>query len=85
MTKKCDKCGALIEGFLSKIKSLFGMKNFDKNPDRGNKCDVTSVEKNEKNIIESPTVDLMEKPADNILVKPEDEVMKKPNDDLIKK
>ncbi|PIR94361.1 hypothetical protein COT97_01490 [Candidatus Falkowbacteria bacterium CG10_big_fil_rev_8_21_14_0_10_39_11] len=38
MAKKCEKCGAPIEGFLSKISGFMGVKKSETDPNKCTKC-----------------------------------------------
>ncbi|HCC23687.1 TPA: hypothetical protein DF272_05960 [Candidatus Falkowbacteria bacterium] len=61
MTKKCDQCGAPIEGFLAKISALLGVKKSEANPNQCNKCDAQPA--NESNTDPNKSVEIT--PASN--------------------
>lgn len=53
--KKCQKCGAPLEGFLyNTIGKLIGLKPSSKNPDLCNKCDAGAEIKPDKEAPKEP-------------------------------
>lgn len=77
MSKKCEKCGAPITGFLSKISRLFGVTQSKNNPNLCNKCDeAPSAEP------QATSVEPMVAPSDELMKEPAEEVMEKPADEL---
>lgn len=76
MSKKCEKCGAPIEGFWAKISKIFGVKKSEKNPNLCNKCDT---EEEQTSPEQKPAAEslAMEMPKEEIMPKPEDDLMKK--------
>lgn len=95
MSKKCEKCGAPITGFWSKISKVFGVEQSKNNPNLCNKCDVQQVSSVEPQVEEkepqTASAKPMVAPADEVMTEPADEVMKVPKtepkpatDDLIK-
>lgn len=54
MSKKCEKCGAPIEGFLAKLSGLMGVKKSETDPNKCNKCASNEVEESAPEPIKEP-------------------------------